>query len=105
MPDEDPQQEDRVFVIDGVKYEDAGLSFREQRELRDVVRNLAGDQSLAVEDADFLRDYVPAAIYLMRRRDKPDYTLDDALDCNPDDFLVPESKLPKRRRPTPAKTP
>lgn len=98
MPDEE-QAADAVeydVVIDGEKLSEDwadDLSFREQREFRDTVRELIGDSKADVDIENLaIVDWLPALVYMRRKRKDPEYTLEQALEGKPTDFLVEQPK-------------
>ena len=73
--------DDRQIIIDGQSYTADDLTFREQRELRTQIRELLGDPAANVDDAAVM-DFIPALVYVIKRRTDPKYTIDQALDLN-----------------------
>lgn len=78
--------EDFALHIDGQAYAVEDLSFREQRTMRDIVRGLApeNDPDQAAE-----ADIIPALITVIKRREQPDYRVEDALEFKPSDLRPP----------------
>lgn len=95
MPDADS------FQIDGVAYTADDLTFREQRELRTIVRDLVDDPEVNIEDMAMM-DFLPALVYVIVKRDNAEFTLDEALDMKISDLLPAENGNGKKpaRRPT-----
>lgn len=79
-------QDDQVIVIDGQELDTDDLTFREQRELRSAARDLVGDAGADI-DAMALVDFLPALVYVVKKRDDPDYTLEQALELKTKDVL------------------
>lgn len=93
----EPQAGDKpveyTIVIDGEKLSEEwgdDLSFREHRELREKVRELVGDPQADVDMEHMaIVDWLPALVYMWRKRKDPEYTLEQVLDTSkPSDFLV-----------------
>lgn len=82
--------------INGKVYDPSDMTFREQREMRRIVR----DELLPGEDVDFealtLSDLIPAMAVVLVQRDNPAFTLDEALDLRLKDVYVTEddAKVP-----------
>lgn len=81
--------DEALFTVDGKGYSVDDLTFREQRELRKLVRELVDDPTAELVESD-LMDVVPVAVFLVRRRGDDTYTLEQALDLKWDD-LHPKS--------------
>lgn len=96
------EDDDLSISIDGVESKDLALTFKEQRAMRDLIRESVGDPQATVETVD-LMDWVPALVCVVRRRENAEYTLDAALDTRLDDFVQPAVKK-AGRRPTKATT-
>lgn len=97
MPDTPAPPEDMEIVVDGEVLDSDALSFREQREVRALVRNeLIGDPDADLDDMALV-DFLPALIYVYKKRDDPSYTLDQALDLRMSDVMRP---VEKGKRPT-----
>jgi len=90
-------QGDMTIVIDGVASEDLALTFKEQRRLRQMVREMTGDPEAEVESAA-LMDWIPALVCITRQRANPEYTLEEAMNTTLDDYLKAAPKT--RARPT-----
>ena len=93
MPDEQAAEAvEYDVVIDGEKLSEDwadDLSFREQREFRDTVRELIGDSKADVDIENLaIVDWLPALVYMRRKRKDPEYKLDHVMDTKPTDFLV-----------------
>ena len=117
-----PEAKHFDIVIDGEKVPDDWvdqMTFREQRDFRNAVREMFGDPHADVDPEQMaLLDFIPALVYVTRKRKIPTYTLDLVLDSKPTDFLVEvqddpgeegEQKRPptaagKRTRSAPAKS-
>jgi hypothetical protein len=86
--------------IGGKVYDPSDMTFREQREMRRIVR----DELLPGEDVDFesltLSDLIPAMAVVLVRRDKPEYTLDEALDLKLKEVYVTEDDAKLAAPPT-----
>jgi hypothetical protein len=74
------------IIIEGQAYTADDLSFREQREMRTVLRDLMGDPDGDLEDAAMM-DFLPALVYVVTRRERPDFTVEEALDLKMSDVL------------------
>lgn len=92
------QAEAEGFVINGVRYAPGDLTFREQREVRRLIRELAENPEADIDDMS-LADVVPPFVFVVLKRDNPDITLDDVLDMKLSDFMADESEpeAPKKR--------
>lgn len=55
------------------------LTFREQREVRGLIRELTGDGGMEVVEAANM-DFIPAIVTVVRRRGDANYSLDQALE-------------------------
>lgn len=87
--------------INGVVYDPSDMTFREQREMRRIVREeLMPDE----DDIDFegltLSDLIPAMAVVLVRRDNPQYTLDEALDLKLKEVYVTEDDAAVKAPPT-----
>ena len=80
--------ENAVIHIEGKGYSPDDLTFREQREMRKLYRDLIEDSQADIAEAANM-DFVPILVYLVRRRDEPEYTLEQALDLRITDLLAP----------------
>lgn len=85
MDEFDPGMDAGIY-IDGTLYTVDDLSFREQRAMREMVRELApeGDVELATT-----ADALPAFLCVVKRRTDPEFTIDQALDAKPSDLQKP----------------
>lgn len=81
--------DDSALWIEGQAYTTDDLTFREQRQLRDFIRELApdGDPDEASE-----ADIIPAFICVVKRRETPEFTLDQAQDFKPGDVERPPTR-------------
>jgi len=80
--------EEGDFLVAGQVYDPNTLTFREQREMRRIVHEelYAGEK---VSDDDLsLADTLPALAVVLRRRDNPGYSLDEALDLAANDVML-----------------
>lgn len=106
---DEPAELDGV-PVDGKLYRIKDLNGREQRDLRNALREtteredqitLAALMELGLVD-DF--DFVAGITYVIRKRTKPDYTLEQALDdTNPAEAVEEARKLEKEERRRPRK--
>ena len=87
--------DDGTIFIEGAAYTPDDLTFREQREMRDIYRNMMGDPAADLANAANM-DFLPVLAYLVRRRDDPEYTLERALDLKIADLVTPPPTKPKR---------
>ena len=81
--------EDATIYIDGTGYDIDDLTFREQREFRNLFRDLVEDPN-ADPGQGAGCDIMPVLAYIVRRRDDPEYTLERALDLKVADLLKPD---------------
>lgn len=81
--------------IDGQRFTDDDLTFREQREVRRILRELMDDPNFDPLDAA-QADLMPAFVCVVKRRANPDYKVDEALNLKPADLKKPA----KGARPT-----
>jgi hypothetical protein len=84
------------IYIDGKHYSPEDLTFREQREMRKVYREIMEDPAADIDDAAFM-DLLPAMTVVLKRRDDPEYTVEQALDIKAKDLLPPEEAPPTKR--------
>jgi hypothetical protein len=79
--------EEGDLIIEGTRYDSNDLTFGEEREVRALVREMVGQ-----DDPDFdalpLGDVLPALCAVLRKRDDPEYKLEDALKLKQRDVLV-----------------
>ena len=83
--------DDGMIYIEGQAYSPDDLTFREQREMRQVYRDLMGDPSADLADASNM-DFLPVLAFMVRRRDDPEFTVEQALDIKVSDLLSPPTK-------------
>lgn len=83
-------EQDDGFLINGQLHSVEDLTFREQRELRKLVRELAEDPEANLDDMAVM-DVVPAFVYVVMKRDDPKLKIDDVLDMKLTDFAPSES--------------
>lgn len=83
--------DDGSIYIEGKAYSPDDLSFREQREMRKLYRDLVEDPAADIGEAANM-DFLPILAYMIRRRDDPDYTLEQALDLTVSDLVAPPTK-------------
>ena len=80
--------EEGDLKINGKTYDPEDMTFREQREMRRIVR----EELVQDPDVDFealtLSELIPAIAVVLVRRDNPAYTLDEALDLKMRDIYV-----------------
>lgn len=87
--------EESALYIDGERVTMADLTFREQRRMRDYVKELApdGDPDNAAE-----ADIVPALIAVVKQRTDPGFSLEQAQDFKPGDLERPtRAKAPAKK--------
>ncbi len=91
MADRPPEEE---VVVDGTVVDLDDFTFREQRELKRVIRDdILQDSDLEIDlDNLSMADFMPAAVYVFMKRDKPDFTLDEALDLKFRDIVREKAK-------------
>jgi hypothetical protein len=90
VPDE---QTATAIHIDGSPYTMDDLTFREQRQMRDVIRSLAPDND---PDQASEADIVPALILVIKQRTEASFTLEHALDFKPGDLAPPPEPAAKK---------
>lgn len=83
------------LFIDGTVYTVDDLSYREQRKMRELARELAPDGEL---DAAGEIDLIPAMVCVLRRRTEPSFSLEQALDVKPKDLEQPVPPTRTRRK-------
>ena len=93
-----------AIYVDGQPYTIDDLTFREQRQMREFVKQLAPAEDVArsIEDASDA-DYIPAVIAVIKQRTDEDFTLEQALDFKPTDLEGPPTKPAAKKR-APKKT-
>lgn len=89
------KQEPEGLWVDGERYTVSDLTFKEQRELRQIVRDVTGDPEHGMfgEDCDF----IPAFVTVIKRRENPAFKVEDA-------DQLKDTDLEKPARPTKART-
>lgn len=77
------------IVVNGTVVDLDDFTFREQRELKRVIREeILGEPDADVdEDSLAMAEFMPAAVYVYMRRDNPEFTLDQALDLKYKDIV------------------
>lgn len=83
--------------INGKVYDSEDMTFREEREVRQIVREHLLPKDMTEDDLT-IGDILPAVVYVLHRRDNPDFTLDEALDLKPRDVAVEEAEEPRPTR-------
>jgi hypothetical protein len=94
----DQDQDQTALFIDGARITIDDLTYREQRDMREFVRNLAPEHD---PDQAGEQDVIPALIAVVKRRTDPEFTLEQALDFKPSDLAPPEA-VGAAADPTPA---
>jgi len=84
-----------LIYLEGTGYDLDDLTFREQRELRARYRELMEDPNADPGDAANC-DLLPILVFMVRRRDDPAFTLDQALDLKIEDIVTPPADPPTR---------
>lgn len=85
--------DDSALWLDGKPYTVDDLTFREQRKLRDLIRELApGEDVESASEADF----IPAFIAVIKQRDDPGFSVEQALDFRPADLARPQKRAAKK---------
>ncbi|MGI8593939.1 MAG: hypothetical protein ACR2ML_06160 [Solirubrobacteraceae bacterium] len=95
MADQDTQPEPAApsgVWLDGKQWFLEDLTFAERSELRAIVRENLGEPKAEIADVFDEADVIPGLVYLLKRRDEPDYTLDQARQLTPRDLAQPEAK-------------
>ena len=85
--------------ICGKVYDSNDLTFREEAEVRKIVRRELVSDGVKEEDLT-LGEILPVVALVLRRRDDPDFTLDDAMELKPRDVLLDEEDAKKPAPPT-----
>lgn len=89
---------DGVF-IDGKHHQVADLTFKEQRLVRALVRELAENPELEIEQANNL-DVIPALVTVVKRRAEPDYPVERALESNYSTYIKAKGRNGSRAKAT-----
>lgn len=98
MATEEPQEGPKGLYVNGSRFDEDDLTFREKREVRRVVATeLMGDPKADVSDA-YTDDFLLATLYVVLKRDKPEMTLDEAMDLKLSDFLLAPPTKPAAKR-------
>lgn len=85
----EPQEGPKGLYVNGSPLDEDDLTFREKREMRRVIlEELMGDAKADISDA-YTDDFLLAMLYVVLKRDRPDMTVEDALDLKLSDFLAP----------------
>lgn len=85
----EPQEKPKGLYINGSPLDEDDLTFREKREMRRVIlTDLMGDPQGDITNA-YTDDFLLAMLYIILKRDKPDMTLEDAMDLRLADFRKP----------------
>lgn len=79
-----PKRPEFQFNVDGTDYTLDDLTYGEQREVRRLVRELSEDPNAEIIPADPM-DRAPAMVCVIRRRDNPEYTIEEAQEVKPGD--------------------
>jgi hypothetical protein len=87
---------DGSIAVDGRFWTVADLTFRERRELREMVRQLMGNPHAEISDVSDDADIVPPLVATIKKRTDPSFTLDQALDMT-------EAELEEAARAVPTK--
>jgi hypothetical protein len=87
-----------TVVVDDEPYTFDDLSYREQREMRQVVRDLVDNPQAELDEVAFM-DYLPALYWVIKRRTDPEFSMDQALDLKPTQ-MRPEETEGNGKRPT-----
>jgi hypothetical protein len=90
-----PESDESALYIDGEQVTMGDLTFREQRTMRDIIRNLAPDND---PDNAAEADIIPALITVWKQRTDPKFSLDDALDFKPGDLDAPPTRKPAAKK-------
>lgn len=97
------EQEGGIW-IDGEQYFDEDLTYREQHEVRRIVREWNSDvEDFELDDAAPV-DLIPAIYCVIKRRSEPGFTSDMALDIKPSDHQKPKAQPNRAARRSKAKT-
>lgn len=67
------------FYVDGKNADDPKLTFREERQLRDIIRELREDDEAEIADAS-VNEFGLALTVVVKSRDDEKYTLEQAFD-------------------------
>lgn len=93
--------DDITITLDGETYSADELTFREQREMRKLVRELVEDPKADMEEVSIM-DVLPVLAFIVIHRTKPEFTLEEALDMKISDILPEEDEAESEERPTEA---
>jgi hypothetical protein len=80
MAEKDNGRPDGSIAVDGRFWTIEDLTWRERRELRDLVREAIANPTAEIRDVIDDADIVPQMVFLLRRRTDPEFTLEQALD-------------------------
>lgn len=85
--------------IDGKVYDPDTMTFREQREMKRLLREMFDGE---LPDDIGMADTTPVMALVLVRRDNPDYTLDEALDLVPGEIMLTKEQAAElnKRPPT-----
>lgn len=104
-------QEQAKFAIyaDNKRIDDQSMTFREERALIAVLRDITEDEEASITTAS-MHEFALALVVVVKRREDPEYGIEQALDLDINDVVredKPEKKAKTnggRRRPTAAKS-
>lgn len=82
--------------INGKVYDSNDLTWREEREVRQIVREHLLAEGIDEEDLT-VGDILPAVVFVLHRRDNAQFTLDEALDLKPRDVVLEDEDEAKPR--------
>jgi hypothetical protein len=93
-------KDEELLHVNGQTFDMDDLTYGERREIRRLIRNELWDESVDGEfDWDEVTpdDIVAVTVLVMMRREDPQFTLEQALACKPNEVTPPPTKsTPKR---------
>jgi hypothetical protein len=81
--------------VDDRYYTDTDLTFKEQRVVRELIREACDDPSMKYQDAEWM-DVWPALVTVLKRRTDTKFSYDQAADMKYDDIVKPPEEKPKK---------
>ena len=93
MPEQETEERDGIW-IDGDLYTEDDLTYGEQREVRKLIKQAnSDDEQFDVGDTAIV-DLVPAIVTVVKRREDPDFSWNQALEMKPSDLRKPDTDPP-----------
>src|SRR3954447_5523115 len=88
-----------AVYVDGKPYTLDDLTFRELRDVRQIVRDLTGNPEAGIWEGDDI-DFFPALVTVLKRRDDPAFRVEDAEALTALDLQKPKGNgRPPTKRP------